>query len=214
MLKFIGYGFIFLLSLIVIGNTYDNDSAIDDDFEANGNQPATVEVVELPEDDPIVEDTVEQEDTVEADSSEEDSTDANEEESPEKAESEAVEDENEAPSDTIDFDITLDDELALRDGLNLLMEDVGLVEFDPNTSTYYIHPYEQEIATEVEYIKRGEEPVGQWYDIVYGVGEVSFSITQAVGAGYSLKMTNPNDSTEVIVHAEDGAVFWDISDDY
>ena len=85
---------------------------------------------------------------------------------------------------------------------------IGDISYEPANKTYTLTPTQPALILDINTAMEGglhEE----WADLTYGLMDLSFSINDALGAGYTLSMVHPN-TGEVLFSAKDGAAVYDI----
>lgn len=117
-----------------------------------------------------------------------------------------------------DINQEVDKELAMQQvALEILKEannGIGIVTFDQETKVYNLLPTNADFFIEVGAILEGLNDPAGWYGVRDSYVELSNTIRETVGSGYSLTIENPENPGTILLMVTDGEVFYDAVDDY
>lgn len=109
------------------------------------------------------------------------------------------------------------DKLALAGSMVMILEQqfdgIATVEFIESEKTFALTPTDQRLIEEIRLLPTGLV-TEEWSHLVGGLSDMSVSLSDAMGEGYSVQLLNPDDSTRALVVVVDGAVMYDVINEF
>lgn len=113
---------------------------------------------------------------------------------------------------TVSADKSTKDERMILEMFNEYYEkDFGVVKFSAETKTYGIIPYKYEVADGAIMASQNPELYQSYRGMVDSMQELSVTLMQKLGSGYTIEITNPRQLERRLVGIKDGVIIYDIS---
>ncbi len=90
---------------------------------------------------------------------------------------------------------------------------LGTVSFDANTKTFTVTPTDDEMKQALSQLAQDPSQASQmgWPKFTKSIRQTSSQLVDALGDGYSIKIVNPSDTSQVLYTAKDGKTTQDIA---